>query len=201
MTETIKPKTRGENIVVQKIEKETLIYDLTTNEAFCLNETSTLVYELCDGNRSVTEIAAELSDREKFPVDADFVGFAIAQLAERGLLESGEIDSFGGISRRKLIRKIGLTSLAVLPTIGLVVSPSAISAQSCLANGTMLPIAFTNPSTQPDAAACNQNCFQPPFAANPEPTCCSGIARSGASSYAGGALMRCNCFSYQCSAT
>ena len=201
MGENIKPKTRGDNIVIQKVEDEMLIYDLTTNEAFCLNETSALVYELCDGDRLVDEIAFEMSRQIETPIDADFVWFAVVQLAERGLLKRGEIENVSGMSRRKLIRKIGLTSLAVLPMIGLVVAPSATNAQSCLANGAMLPITFANPSTQPDATACSQNCFQPPFVANPEIACCSGIARSGASSYAGGALMRCNCFSYQCSAT
>jgi hypothetical protein len=40
----IKPISRKSHIVVQYFGNEILIYDLTENKAFCLNETSALVW-------------------------------------------------------------------------------------------------------------------------------------------------------------
>jgi hypothetical protein len=43
-----KPISRQSNVVVQEIEGEVLIYDLKVNQAYCLNQTSALVFQLCD---------------------------------------------------------------------------------------------------------------------------------------------------------
>jgi hypothetical protein len=42
MPDIFKPISRQQNIVVQDLGSEVLIYDLTINKAFCLNETSAL---------------------------------------------------------------------------------------------------------------------------------------------------------------
>lgn len=52
------PKARNKNIVVQLLNKETLIYDLIDNKAFCLNETSSIVFNACDGKTSFDELIA-----------------------------------------------------------------------------------------------------------------------------------------------
>ena len=54
-------KARKDDIVVKKLKDETLIYDLKENKAYCLNETSAMVWRLCDGKRSAVEIAEEIS--------------------------------------------------------------------------------------------------------------------------------------------
>ena len=63
------PKTRNENIVVQEMDSEILIYDLNTNKAFCLNETSAVIYHLCDGKRTVAEISRQLSKQLSKSID------------------------------------------------------------------------------------------------------------------------------------
>ena len=50
------PKGRHNDLVVQDSENEVLIYDLKLNKAYCLNETSALIWRLCDGTKSVAEI-------------------------------------------------------------------------------------------------------------------------------------------------
>lgn len=55
------PKIRTENIVVQKMEDELLVYDTKQDKALCLNETLVLVWEMCDGKTSSTEIARQAS--------------------------------------------------------------------------------------------------------------------------------------------
>ena len=50
------PKVRRSGIVVQEIENEVLVYDLKTHKAFCLNETSSIIFNHCDGKRSAKEL-------------------------------------------------------------------------------------------------------------------------------------------------
>ena len=42
----ITPRSRRNDLVVQEMDGEILIYNLTENKAFSLNETSALVWEL-----------------------------------------------------------------------------------------------------------------------------------------------------------
>ncbi|NJM54458.1 MAG: PqqD family peptide modification chaperone [Blastocatellia bacterium] len=65
MPNTPKPVSRQANIVVQDLESEVSIYDLSINKALCLNETSALVFQLCDGTNSVAEISNLMSVKLK----------------------------------------------------------------------------------------------------------------------------------------
>ena len=126
------PKTRNENIVVQEMEKEILIYDLQTNKAFCLNETSALIYQLCDGKKSITEIADLMSIKLKTLVSEEFIWLALDKLKQDDLLEkSGEFEiDYKGLNRRQVIKKIGFASMIALPVVSSIVAPSAAAAQS-----------------------------------------------------------------------
>lgn len=57
------PLSRRSNLVVQEMDSELMIYDLTANKAFCLNETSALVWQFCDGSKSVNEISRLLGQK------------------------------------------------------------------------------------------------------------------------------------------
>ena len=126
------PKTRHDDVVVQDLENEVLIYDLKINKAFCLNETSALVWRLCDGTKSVAEINQLISEKSKLSVSEDIVWLALDQLKQDNLLANGdqvEVE-FNGLSRREAIRKVGLGSMIVLPLISSLVAPPAAMAQS-----------------------------------------------------------------------
>lgn len=129
---TNKPISRKANIVVQNLENEVLIYDLTINKAFCLNQTAGLVYQLCDGKRTVAEISDLMSIELKTLVSEDFVWLALDGLKKDGLLENADelTNHFGGLTRREIVKKVGLASMATLPLISSVVAPSAVMAQS-----------------------------------------------------------------------
>lgn len=128
------PKTRNENIVVQEMENEILIYDLQTEKAFCLNETSAIIYNLCDGKNSVSEISKSSSRIMNQPITEDLVWLALDNFKKDNLLDENkkiEID-FKGLSRRQVIKKVGLASMAALPVIASVVAPNAAMAGSLL---------------------------------------------------------------------
>jgi hypothetical protein len=129
-----RPVARRANLVVQHSGDEILVYDLETNQAKCLNSSSAAVWQLCEGTRSETEIANELTRSSKTAVSGDFVGLAISELARNGLMEDTDCRIQEGMSRRQLIKHVGMTSMIALPLIASIVAPQAVLAQTCIAN-------------------------------------------------------------------
>ena len=80
MSPTLKPIARNSNIVIQDSENELLIYDLDINKAFSLNSTSALVFQLCDGPRTIGEISELLCNKFQTIVSDEFVWLAINTL-------------------------------------------------------------------------------------------------------------------------
>jgi hypothetical protein len=134
------PKSRQSEIVVQEFEKEILIYDLSRNKVYCLNETSTLVYQHCNGEKTVAEISNLIGKELKQPVTEDLVWLALDSFKKDNLLEQSEQFeiNFNNLSRRQVIRKIGVGSMVMLPLISSIVAPS--SAQASSGGPTNLPL-------------------------------------------------------------
>lgn len=128
----VKPISRKSNLVTQEHEKEILIYDLLIDKAFSLNETSSLIWNLCNGTNSVAEITTKLSKKFNHSINEDFVWLALERFKNDNLLANGEEISidFGGLSRRDVIRRIGFASLVTLPVISALIAPTAIHASS-----------------------------------------------------------------------
>lgn len=126
------PLSRKDNLVVQELNDETLIYDLNINKAFCLNETSALVWRLCDGTRSVKEICQSLNKKLKTFSNEDVVWLALDQLKNENLLINSEYipNTFEGMSRREVIKKVGLSSMITFPLVSIVIAPTAAHASS-----------------------------------------------------------------------
>ncbi len=126
------PLSKTEGFVVQKLKGETLVYNLETNKAICLNETSAIVWEMCDGKTSVPKIAEKITKKLRKPVAEDLIWLAIDQLKQEDMVDnSSELyKAFEGLSRREIIRKVGFASVVAMPIISSVVAPSAAAAQS-----------------------------------------------------------------------
>lgn len=179
------PKSRHSNLVVQDFEKEVLIYDLQINKAYCLNETSALVWQLCDGKHTVSDINGKLSGKLKTDVSEEFVWIALDGLKKENLLENSQSFEikFKGLTRREIIKKVGLTSMIALPFISSVIAPSAAMAQS--GNAGPLPLfSACSDALQCASRACVNNicclsfgqqtsCTPATGCANNE--CCSGM--------------------------
>lgn len=155
-----KPKARQNNIVIHLLKDELLIYDLTMHKAYCLNETSALVWNLCDGDNSVSDISKMLSKKLKSTVTEDFVWLALNDLKKENLLAGGQeiANKLDRLSRREVIRRVGFASMLALPVISSLIAPAAAVAQSC---GTV-----------------GQSCSPP----NSLGDCCSGTAYCGGTS-------------------
>jgi hypothetical protein len=121
------PVARKSGLVVQEMPDEVLVYDLNSNKAHCLNQTAAKVWKACDGNKTVSDIAAGFGKGNE-----DLVWLAIDQLSENELLEAGVVSKFKGQSRRDVIKKIGLASIIAVPMVASLVAPqNALAAQSC----------------------------------------------------------------------
>ncbi len=132
----IKPKSRSKNVIIQEMKDEVLIYDIDTNKVVCLNQTAKLIWKKCDGNRSISSIAKEVGKELGKTIDNELVWLAINQLNAGDLLSNGEgvENRFEGLSRREVIKKIGITSMVSLPIVSSVVAPNAVAAQSVTCN-------------------------------------------------------------------
>lgn len=136
MKDNFTPKSRKENLVIQELEGEVLIYDLEKNKAFCLNETSALVWQSCDGNRTIAEITDTVGKQLNSQVNEDIVWLALDQLSKESLVEK-EVESqskFRGLSRREVIKQVGLGTMVALPLIAAITAPAATTAGTCLQN-------------------------------------------------------------------
>ena len=125
-------KSITEELVVQELENELLIYNLKTNRAICLNRTAALVWQSCDGKSDISEITQKLEEELGASVNEELVLFAVSELNNKGLIENGEkiADSFRGLSRREIVRRVGFASLVTLPIVSSIVAPKASFAQT-----------------------------------------------------------------------
>ncbi len=57
MNDSQKPLARSQDLVIQEMPGEILVYDLQTNKAHCLNETAAAIWKSCDGENSVGDIS------------------------------------------------------------------------------------------------------------------------------------------------
>ncbi|MCO6510273.1 MAG: PqqD family protein [Aridibacter famidurans] len=135
------PIHRKNDLVVQVIGDETFVYDLLSNRAMCLNKTSSFVWKHCNGANSVADIVSLASAEFGNDVTTAFVELALEQLSGESLLkESTNSGIFDGLTRREIIKKVGLTSMAALPIVTAITAPSAVAAQSAcipVSNGCM----------------------------------------------------------------
>src|SRR3712207_613829 len=94
------PRSRQKDVVVQELLGEVLIYDLKIDKAFCLNETSAMVWLECDGTKSVAEISSAVSRKLNSPVNEAFVWLALDQLKKENLIDNPEeiVSGFEGLS-------------------------------------------------------------------------------------------------------
>jgi PqqD family protein of HPr-rel-A system len=109
---------RAEDLTCERIDGELLVYHHGTGETHALNEAAGAVFELCDGTTSRAAMAAELARRCGLPPDEAIVDLALADLEEAGLIVAGPGDR-RIVTRRALVRRLGLTAIAVatLPVV------------------------------------------------------------------------------------
>jgi hypothetical protein len=135
MISSSRPLSRKDQLVVQEHDEEVLVYDLRSNKAFCLNTTAALIWQACDGRQEISEISNLVANALDEPESEALVWLALDRLKKENLMEEEDLIAarFNGLSRREVIKKLGITSMAALPVIASLVAPTSASAvSSCM---------------------------------------------------------------------
>lgn len=148
------PRARRNKLVIQEVADEVLVYDLERDQAHCLNQTAAMVWKHCDGETDAAGIAGRLGAELRAPVDERMVWFALEQLGRDKLLEESIVPpaALAGMSRRQMVRTLGLAAVVAVPLITSIVAPTPAQAATCGATG----------------APCNGSV-----------DCCSGVCNTG----------------------
>lgn len=132
----MRPTARQEDILTSELEDELIVYDMQNHKAHNLNRAAAAVWRLCDGRRTVADIAAALRRRSNLPAaDEDFVWLALRRLGRARLLldAPARTPRPASASRRRLLRRLGAAGAGalVLPLVTSVVVPTPVMALSC----------------------------------------------------------------------
>jgi len=133
---TYRPKVRSMRLLTEELPDELLVYDVDRNEAHCLNGSAARVWRLCDGQRTVADIARML-DGDLEPERAETVVWCALDLfGEKHLLEA-DVAQDGPVAqerptdmtRRQMVLRLGLV-VGLLPVVESIVAPPAALAAS-----------------------------------------------------------------------
>jgi hypothetical protein len=128
------PRARHSQLITREVAGEILVYDQNCDEAHCLNPTAALIWAHCDGHTTVAEMTQLLAGEFQSPVADEVVWFALDQLGKSNLLQErwarpAKIDQ---MSRRTLVKRLGIAAAVTVPLVTSIVAPSAAAAASCL---------------------------------------------------------------------
>ncbi len=130
-----KPRARTQRLLVEEMADETLVYDLETHRAHCLNPSAAFVWQRADGETSIAAMAAGLSEAG-LPEDPSLVWMAVERLQDAGLLAERVTlpDEPPRFTRKEVLRILGAAAgmTLVFPAVDSVSAPLAAQAASCL---------------------------------------------------------------------
>lgn len=130
------PHAREDDVIVEELLDEVMVYDRKGAKAHCLNRTAAFVWRHSDGRSSVAELAVRLHQELGVPADEELVWLALDRLEKAHLLhERLERPAVGaGVSRRQVMRKLGVAGglSLLLPVVTSIVAPAPAMAQSAV---------------------------------------------------------------------
>jgi hypothetical protein len=137
------PAARRDGLLIESLDDELLVYDSERDRAHSLNAVAAAVWEACDGERGIRELASAATAKLGEPVSDDAVWRALSQLEERRLLlgELPERMSGPEFSRRAALARagmIGASAAFAAPLVKSIVVPDASQAgavNSCVPQG------------------------------------------------------------------
>jgi len=129
---------RQKGLVLRDLGDELLIYDRESDQAHCLNRSAAAVWHHCDGGTTPAQIAILLQKELGAPVDEDFVFLALNQFSRDRLLESSVVSGrLSQLSRREVVRRLGLGVAIALPLVASITAPSPAQAATCRSPGSV----------------------------------------------------------------
>lgn len=134
-----RPKARREDLIVQEVGEELLIYDQRRHRAFCLNPMAALVWRRANGRRTIAALSRTVERVFRVPEGKALVRLAVNRLARARLLENWPLflNDQHSPSRREAMRELGRWGLSaslalLLPTVKAILAPTAAQAATCI---------------------------------------------------------------------
>ena len=121
-----RPRARVAGLIVKELPDEVLVYDLESHKAHCLNGPAALIWKHFDGETTISEVASRAASEVGYAVEREIVLLALQQLQKANLMlaDSSLPKTEGHLSRRDLIKRLGLAATAV-PLVTSILAPSA----------------------------------------------------------------------------
>jgi len=132
------PVARTQGLVVRRLLDETLVYDLKRHRAHCLSQATAEVWRVCDGTRTVAEIAAAVEAATGQALGEDGVGLALLRLERARLLEGPRLMLPTSPARRAALRLLAVGGGIAVASI---VAPTPAQAASCTPSGQCVVLA------------------------------------------------------------
>jgi hypothetical protein len=123
-----RPLARSENLVVESVGDETVIYDTVAHVAHALTPVAAAVFTYADGKNTAAEIAELASYRLGTTVTEADVVTAIDVLDANSLIDGPVLDVHTGISRRTALKTFAAAGAGSM----LVMSIATAAAQACI---------------------------------------------------------------------
>ena len=158
---------RQEDLVVQELPDEVMVYDLKRHKAHCLNKTAAFIWRRCDGQTTVTELASLLGQDAGETVDEEIVWYALDKLGKANLLEgSVDLPIRDALSRRRMMRRLGASAMVAIPIVLSLVAPTAVQAVTVVVTSKKVA---DGTCESPPGPHPNPACFTD--------TCCTGTSK------------------------
>jgi hypothetical protein len=138
MADIKNPIARSENLLIEDVAGELLIYDVNTNRAHCLNESAAAIWRHCDGSRSVDKLADHVFPTLHASDARQIVDVGLQRLRRRRLVDVPAAAPAVDVSRRQMLKKVAIlaaTAGIVAPAVSTVIAPTAAYAFSCMPAG------------------------------------------------------------------
>lgn len=131
----LRPRARRHDLLIEELDGELIVYDRSDHIACRLNRTAALVWNGCDGTRTVADLVALLATDLGELADEDLVMVTLDRLADNGLIEAGYTlrdHATEQVSRRRFMHAAGAAGAAALalPIVQAAVAPTPAAAAS-----------------------------------------------------------------------
>jgi hypothetical protein len=130
------PRAREKKLTICRLPDETLVYDELNHKAHCLNPMAALLWDLCDGTRTPSELAAGVGGQLGIPMDEEMALLALSHLEAAGLLKPVPAaapvqpsTARARLTRREATRRLALSG-AMAALVTSIVAPEAQAAAS-----------------------------------------------------------------------
>jgi hypothetical protein len=135
------PIARTENLLIQEVGNELIVYDQENNASHCLNPMASRVWYYCDGNNTINDIAKQLEKELEISTKSEIdmrglVYLTLEELERYNLIKDYVKQPIGtsGISRRNVIKTAtlvgGFAIGSMFPLVRSIVAPEPAMAQS-----------------------------------------------------------------------